>query len=185
MNSSRSDWLRSPRSVALLVAALVMSVVFGTTFLVINSSGADALTYPGEPLTNDQAAAQVIDSAKQIVTVAQLREATGGYSFVSCKNEIEPPYQAALYMNFRLPQNNWVQYLQDVARAMVANGWTDSPAMGEHFGHKLTRDGVTSVFYRNLNDAAFATMRLYGECQNVADHRNDNPAWTEVTGLLG
>ena len=27
-------------------------------------------------------------------------------------------------------------------------------------------------------------MRLYGECRNMGDHRNDNPAWTELTDLL-
>ena len=84
-------------------------------------------------------------------------------------------------MSFRLPQNNWVQYLHDVATAMIAIGWSDSPPMGEHFGRKLTKDGVTSVFHRNLNDTEFATMRLYGECRNMADHRDDNPAWTEVS----
>ena len=26
-------------------------------------------------------------------------------------------------------------------------------------------------------------MRLYGECRNMGDHRNDNPAWTELTDL--
>jgi hypothetical protein len=57
--------------------------------------------------------------------------------------------------------------------------------MGEHFGQKLTRDGVTAIFYRSVNDVGFATMRLYGECRNTADHRNDNPVWTEVTDQLG
>ena len=47
--------------------------------------------------------------------------------------------------------------------------------MGEHFGQKLTKDGVTAIFYRSGNDTDFATMRLYGECRNTADHRNDNP----------
>jgi hypothetical protein len=28
-------------------------------------------------------------------------------------------------------------------------------------------------------------MRLYGECRNTADHRNDNPAWTDITDKLG
>ena len=68
---------------------------------------------------------------------------------------------------------------------MVAHGWTPAPAMGEHFGQKLTKDGVTAIFYRSGNNTDFATMRLYGECRNAADHRNDNPVWTEVTDQLG
>jgi hypothetical protein len=117
--------------------------------------------------------------------MAQLQDATGGYAFVSCKNENEPPYQVAVYMNFRLPQSNSVKYLRDVAASMVAHGWTAAAAMGEHFGQKLTKDGVTAIFYRSVNDTNFATMRLYGECRNTADHRNDNPVWTEVTEQLG
>jgi hypothetical protein len=104
---------------------------------------------------------------------------------VSCTNVNEPPYQVAVYMNFRLPQSNSVRYLRDIAATMVAHGWTPAPAMGEHFGQKLTKDGVTAIFYRSDNNTDFATMRLYGECRNAADHRNDNPVWTEVTDQLG
>ena len=107
----------------------------------------------------------------------------GGYIFLSCKNEVDPPYQAAIYMNFLLPQTNSVKYLREIATAMRAHGWAEAPAMGEHVGKKLTKDGVTSIFYRNLDDANFGTMRLYGECRNMGDHRNDNPAWTELTDV--
>ena len=177
--NSIGGWIRSPQSLALLWAALTMSLVLGAGFVVITRA-TEAPNAGAQPLTDDQAAAQVVDSAKQIVASAQLQQATGGYSFVSCKSEKEPPYQAALNMSFLLPHNNSVRYLHDVAAAMIAHGWTDSPAMGEHFGQKLAKDGVTSVFYRNPDDTEFATMRLYGECRNMSDHRNDNPAWTEV-----
>lgn len=184
MNNNR-DWLRSPPSVALMAAALLASLVLGTAFLVINPSSDPVREARVHPLTDDEAAAQVVASAEEVVAVAGLREATGAYTFVSCHNETDPPYQAAVYMNFHMPQNNWVKYLHDVASAMTSHGWTASPAMGEHFGHKLTKDGVTSIFHRNVNDADFATMRIYGECRNTADHRDDNPAWSEITFQLG
>lgn len=177
MNSS-GGWIRKPQSLALLWAALAMSLVLGASLLVVNRA-ADAPNQDAEPLTDDQAAAQVVDSAKQIVAAARLQEATAGYSFVSCKTGNEPPYQAALYMSFHLPHDNSLQYLHDVGSAMVADGWADSPAMGKQFGQQLTKNGVTSVFHRNP-DTDFATMRIYGECRNMGDHRNDNPAWTEV-----
>jgi hypothetical protein len=182
MISTRADGLRSPWSMALLVAALMMSLVLGAALLVLNNRAADAAGDRGG-LTDAQAAAQVVDSAKQIVRVAQLREVTGGYAFVSCRNASEPPYQVALYMNFPIPQGDSVKYLHDVATAMTANGWSIAPSTAEHFGYKLTRDGVTSIFHRNPNDANFGNMRLYGECRIVADHRHDNPVWTEVTQL--
>jgi hypothetical protein len=183
--NSRDGWLRSPRSVVLLLAALVTVLVAGAGFALLRDLRTDAVILQGAPMTDAQAAAQVLASARQIVSMAQLQDATGGYAFVSCKNENEPPYQAAIYMSFRLPQSNSVKYLRDVAASMVAHGWTPAASMGEHFGQKLTKDGVAVIFYRSVNDTNFATMRLYGECRNTADHRNDNPVWTEVTDQLG
>jgi hypothetical protein len=171
--------------VVLLLAALVAALALGTGLLSLRNLRADAVTLQGAPMTDAQAAGQVLASARQIVSVAQLQDAAGGSAFVSCKNENEPPYQAAIYMSFRLPQGNSVKYLRDVAASMVAHGWARTAAMGEHFGQKLTKDSVTAIFYRSLNDTNFATMRLYGECRNTADHRNDNPVWTEVTDQLG
>ena len=183
--NSRDGWLRSPGSVVLLLAALVTALVMGAALVSLRDLRADAVALHGEPMTDAQAAGQVVASAKQIVSLAQLQDATGGYAFVSCKNENEPPYQAAIYMSFRLPQSNSVKYLRDVAASMAAHGWTPAASMGEHFGQKLTKDGVTAIFFRSVNDTDFATMRLYGECRNTGDHRNDNPAWTEVTDQLG
>ena len=68
---------------------------------------------------------------------------------------------------------------------MVADGWQEAPSMGEHFGMKLTKDGVTATFHENPDAPKFATMRIYGECRNVSDHRNDTPAFTDVTDRLG
>ena len=183
--NSRDGWLRSPRSVVLLLAALVTALVAGAGFVLDRNLRADAVILQGAPLTDAQAAGQVLASARQVVSMADLHDATGGYAFVSCKNENEPPYQAAVYMSFLLPQSNSVKYLRDVAASMVAHGWAPAASMGEHFGQKLTKDGVTAIFYRSVNDTKFATMRLYGECRNTADHRNDNPVWTEVTDQLG
>jgi hypothetical protein len=171
--------------VVVLLAALAAVLAVGASVLLLSDRDAGAVDLQGEPMTDAQAAGQVVESAKQIVGMAGLREATGGYAFVSCTNENEPPYQVAIYMKFRLPQSNSVKYLRDVTASMVAHGWTLAPAMGEHFGQKLTRDGVTAIVFRTVNDTDFATMRLYGQCRSTADHRNDNPVWTEVTDQLG
>lgn len=183
--NSRDGWLRSPRSVVLLLAALVTALVVGEGLVSLRDLRTDAVILQGAPMTDAQAAGQVLASAKQIVRTARLEDATGGSAFVSCKNENEPPYQAAIYMSFRLPQSNSVEFLRDVAASMAVHGWAPAASMGEHFGQKLTRDGVTAIFYRSVNDTNFATMRLYGECRITADHRNDNPVWTEVTDKLG
>ena len=168
-----------------LLAALVTVIAVGATVLWFTDRAAETVPLQGDPMTDAQAAGQVVAAAKQIVDIAQLHGATGGYAFMSCKNKNEPPYQAAFYMNFRLPHDDSVKYLHDVAAAMTARGWAGAPAMGEQFGQKLTKDGVTAVFYGSNNDTGLATLRLYGPCRDTADHRNDNPVWTEVTDQLG
>jgi hypothetical protein len=164
----------------------MISLVLGIGFVVINrspESGVGALGHVS-PLTDEQSRAQAVDAARQIVTVAQLRDANGTIMFLSCTNEHDPPYQPAVYLNFPLPEQNAVKRVREVAAAMVAHGWQESPSIGEHFGLKLTKNGVTSTFHENLDDARFGTMRIYGECRNVTDHRNDNPAYTDITDQL-
>src|SRR6478672_3325839 len=131
--NSRDGRLRSPRSVVLLLAALTtaLSVVAGVLWL--RDRGSDGVPLQGEPMTDAQAAGQVVASAKQIVSTAQLHDAAGGYAFVSCKNENEPPYQVAIYMTFRLPQSNSVKYLRDIrgfhGGARVDSGRLDGRAL--------------------------------------------------------
>lgn len=173
------DRLRSPRYLALLWSALVLALVLGGGFIALVHRGAGS-TDP-DAMSDEQAVAQVVDSAREIVAAGGLRDATGGYTFMSCEGESQPPYQAAFYLTFHLPHNDWARRLHDIESAMVARGWTGSEAMGEHFGRKLTKSGVTSVFYPNTDGKDFAAMRIYGECRNMSDHRTDNPAWTEVT----
>jgi hypothetical protein len=180
----RLAWLRSPRFVVPLLAALVTVIVAGAIVLWLTDRAAEEVPVQGDSMTDAQAAAQVVESARQIVGIAQLHGATGGYAFMSCKDKNEPPYQVAFYMNFALPQVDSVKYLHDVAAAMAARGWAAAPATGENFGEKLTRGGVTAIFYGSANDTGVATLRLYGQCRVTADHRNDNPVWTEVTDQL-
>jgi hypothetical protein len=184
--NGRDGRLSTPHTLVLLLAALVaVFAVAGAGLWWVRTPATVAVHLQGEPMTDAQAAGQVLGSAKQIVGAAALRDATGGYTFASCNDESEPPYQAVLYLNFLLPQSNSITYLNDVAAAMAAHGWSPAATLGEHFGQKLTKDGVMAIFYRNDDTADFATMRLYGECRNTGDHRSDNPVWTEVTGQLG
>jgi hypothetical protein len=36
----------------------------------------------------------------------------------------------------------------------------------------------------NSRDGWLRSPRLYGECRNTSDHRDDNPVWTEVSDQL-
>ena len=186
MSGGNDEWLRSSAARALVLTALVMSLVLGVVFVVITASRSAEPGTLGDaaPMTDEQATNQVVDSAREIVDVARLQHVSGSNVFLSCTSLHDPPYQAAVYLNFRLPETNSVKRIREVAAAMVAHGWRDAPAMGEHFGLKLTKNGVTSTFHEYPDDTKFATMRIYGECRNTSDHQNDNPAFTDITDRL-
>lgn len=169
-----------------MAAAFAMSLVLGIGFLVLASRGDGKNAGGGAaPLSDDQAVGQVVDAARQIVDSASLRGVSGSSVFLSCTSLHDPPYQAAVHLNFVLPETNSYRRIREVAKEMVASGWQEAPAMAEHFGMKLTRDGVTTTFHENPDDPKFATMRIYGECRVTSDHRNDNPAFTDITDRLG
>ena len=90
-----------------MLSALTMSLVLGVGFVVVNASPQAAVGALGNaaPLTDEQSRDQVVDAARQIVTAAELRGVTGGYTFLSCTNEHDPPYQAAVYLNFQMSES--------------------------------------------------------------------------------
>lgn len=177
--SARGDWLRSRSARGLLWATLLMCLALGAGVLTVD--GTDRSPSEGAPpLADDQAVAQVVTAARRIVAVAELQKPSGGYSFQSCSTADEPPYQAVLHATFALPQYDPARYVHEVAEAMTADGWTPSPVVGERFGAKLTRAGVTALISREGTDTPSATLRLYGECRNWGSHRDDDPVWSEV-----
>jgi hypothetical protein len=185
-SGKRGEWLRSPWARALIAAALMVSLLLDGAFLSVgrlHSSPAGSLDHPADPVTDDQSEAQVVGPARQIVTVARLQKPTAGYLLMSCKNRDDPPYQGAIYMNFALPaEARDDTYFRNIAAAMVAHGWSEGlPPNQQLYGRTLHKDGVTAIVFRNSDDANVGIMRLYGQCRNVNDHRNDTTAWIDIT----
>jgi hypothetical protein len=174
--------LRSRPGRSLLAATYALCLLLGAATVVVLRPAATA---PVEPLTDAQSVEQVVGAARQIVGLAGLAAPSGGYAFVSCADDDRPPYQAAVHVDFRLPGNNAPRVLRQEADALTAAGWTVAPSADEHFGHKLTAGAVTAVLFRNADRRDFGTLRVYGECRNLGDHRFDDPAWTDITGRLG
>lgn len=158
--------------------------MLGAAALLIDGSRSPdpyARDLPADSLTADQASSRVVDAAADIVAAAHLRDPSGGVALRSCVNAQDPPFQAVIFMTFVLPQGNSVGYLNDVATAMIAEGWSDTGVAAEHFGHKLARQGIVAVFFRATERTDVATMRLFGEC---AVHSRTSSAWTEITERL-
>jgi hypothetical protein len=181
-NGNRTRRAGPLRSLVLLLGVLAAVVAAGAVFLVVRMRG-DVANPPAQPLSDEQTKTQVIEPAKQIVTVADLRGASGGYILMSCRNEADPPYQGEIYATFDLPTS--VDYFDRVAAAMVPRGWHKGLPPNQYlFGTTLYKDGVTVILYRDPDRRTSGVMKVYGECRNTANHRNDSTGWTDITDQL-
>jgi hypothetical protein len=180
----RSRWARPA-----IAAALAVPLALGGAFLAVDrlhTTPSDVLDHPGNPASDEQTEAQVVEAARQIVAAAGLQTTTAGYLLMSCKNRDDPPYQGAIYLTFALPAGSGPDtYFPAVAGALVGRGWKEGLPPADHtFGKTLTKDAVTAVIYRTDDDISLGVLRLYGECRNTNDHRNDSTAWVDVTAQL-
>lgn len=182
VNGSRSGRAGPSQLLVLVLVVLAAVVAGGAAFLVLRTR-AEALNRPAQPLSDEQTKTQVIEPAKQIVAVANLRGASGGYILMSCRNEADPPYQGAIYVTFDLPRS--VDYFDQVAAAMVPHGWQKGLPPNQYlFGTTLSKGGVTAMLYRDPDRLTSGIMKVYGECRNTGNHRNDNTGWTDITDQL-
>lgn len=126
-------------------------------------------------LTDEQAMAQVIDAAREIVRVAGLRDVTGGFMFEACNDQGRPPYRGHVEMSFAIPDGaDPDEYFREIAAALVAKGWTDGPPRGMcPFGEVVHSPAVMAVVCRASGNAARGSVQVSGQCANMTDHGRD------------
>lgn len=188
-DSAHGDLLRTRQVRAAIAAALAIPLLLGGVFLLVDrfhSSPDDYLDNPANPINDDQAQAQVVEPAKQIVSVAGLHTTSAGYLLMSCRNRADPPYQGAIYLTFALPAGVRADvYLGKTAAVLASHGWAEGlPPSTDAFGKTLSKDDVTAIISRHGDDDRLGVLRLYGQCRNTSDHRNDTTAWSDITGQL-
>jgi hypothetical protein len=181
--------LRSPAARALTLVVLATSLVVGGAYVAIDrlhSTAADAVEHPGPAATDAQTQSEVVEHARDIVTITGLRQPSAGYLLMSCKNRDDPPFQGAIYMDFQLPSEvSADQYFRGVAAAMVAHGWREGLPPNQHlFGRNLSKDGVNAILYPDGDSSARGVARIYGQCHDMSDHNGAKAEWIDITDRL-
>ncbi|HTX95510.1 MAG TPA: hypothetical protein VME67_12035 [Mycobacterium sp.] len=185
----RVERLRSKQIRALIAAALAVSLLLGGAFVVVDrlhSTTSDVLDHPANPVGDDQSQAQVVESAKHIVTLTGLHTSSAGYMLMSCKDRDDPPYQGAIYLTFALPDAAQADtYFPAVAAMLVDHGWTQGLSPNNHpFAKTFSKEAVTVIIYRHDDDPSLGVLRVYGQCRNMNDHRKDTTSWVDLTDQL-
>jgi hypothetical protein len=189
VNDDDSSGPRSPAARALTLVILSTSLIVGGVYLAVDrlhAKASDAVQHPGPAATDAQTQTDTVLHARDIVAIAGLRQPTGGYLLMSCKNRDDPPYQGAVYLDFQLPTDvSPDQYIRTVAAAMVARGWREGLPANQHmFGRNLSKDGVNAILYPDRDTPTHGVARIYGQCHDITDHRGAKAEWTDITDRL-
>jgi hypothetical protein len=131
---------------------------------------------PVQTLSDADTMKQVVDPAKTIVAVAALQDVSAGFDYEACNDQGAPPYRGRLDMGFRIPDGiEPKKYFQRLAQTMVTqgNGWYDGPPPGKNpFGTVIHTDTVFAVIGQNPVAKEDGYVHIFGECRNMADHRD-------------
>ncbi|WP_199182821.1 hypothetical protein [Mycobacterium sp. 4858] len=172
---------------ALLTSVLVVAVLLGGCAPVQEKPPASGPTNPYEdtahPMSDDQTRAQVIEPARQIVAAANLDGVSGAFSFASCNDQGDPPFQGTVTLSF-LIHGDPDAYFQQVRTAMIAHGWSDGAPPGQHYhGATLNKDGVAASISFMPSDHSYGQIILDGQCRNMGNHKGEGQ-WTNINDQL-
>ena len=143
----RHRWSRRALLAAVAVVAMLIVLIGGCSLVMHkphSAGSSNSVDDSAHPLTDDQAMAQVVQPAKEIVAAADLQSVSGGFSFASCNDQGDPPYMGEVTLSFLL-RGDPDAYFQHVRAAMIAHGWNDGAPPGQHyFGTTLNKEGAVS-----------------------------------------
>ncbi|MGX9788706.1 hypothetical protein [Mycobacterium sp. MMS18-G62] len=164
--------MRVNRIAAMLVAALAVS---GCSDVVTN------------PISPDQARAQVMDAARDIVNTLHADVVSADFFFDSCSDEGRGPYRGRVKFWFWMPADHSAPVPEAaVIEPLTANGWRTNADTKSH-APTLARNGVDAIVTvaPATEGNGHAGVDLLGECRDTHDHNADHTTVPEdVTSQL-
>jgi hypothetical protein len=134
-----------------------------------------------DPISAQQARAQVVDAARDIVTAlhAELTEAT--FTYEPCNDQGEPPFRGVADVSFWMPgvPHDEVIDPQTVISALVADGWSTDSDFRSH-APTLRKNNVNAILtvvpppLPGEPNTSHVGVDLYGQCRDTFDHRTDH-----------
>jgi hypothetical protein len=164
--------VRVNRIVAVLVAVLAAN---GCSDVVTN------------PISPEQARAQVMDAARDILATLHADVASADFFFDSCSDQGRGPYRGRVKFWLWMPTDHGTAVPQTaVVEPLTASGWRTNDNAKSHAA-TLTRDGIDAIVTVAPQPAGngHAGVDLLGECRDTHDHNADHTTVPEdVTSQL-
>ena len=139
------------------------------------------------PFTPEQAKAQVVDAAKEIVSVTNL-PVVKGESVVyldSCNDQGEAPFRGTAVIWYSLAPSRQAAQADTAAflQALEKAGWTVRP--NEYGGPPMSaeKNGVTADFHVQGQGTAARGITVRGECRDVTTTKETRPDGEQIPGF--
>lgn len=132
----------------------------------------DAVT---NPLSPEQARAQVMDAARQIVSTLGADVVSADFFFDSCSDQGRGPYRGRVKFWFWMPGDHGTAVAPAaVIDPLTASGWQSDSDAKSH-APTLKRDGVDAIVTVAPQPAGngHAGVDVLGECRDTHDHDAD------------
>ncbi|MGV0674749.1 hypothetical protein ABQE62_00980 [Mycolicibacterium fortuitum] len=143
-----------------------------------------------EPMTPQQARAQVIDAGKELVRDLGLRGnlTRTTFTYESCTDDNKGPFRGKLVMVFWMPgaaRSAPVDPATLIA-PLQQHGWQGDPDFHSHSSATLQKNDVEAVveLMYVLPLGGHARVTLYGQCRDTYDHSKDPFDRGDVTAEL-
>lgn len=120
------------------------------------------------PITPEQSKAQVVDAAKDIVSILNLPVQSAIFWRSSCNDQGEAPFRGRVLISLPLASSldasdaevaQWTQQLQ-------TEGWTTDSTAHTH-GTALTKNSVAVDFWPQSTARTIRGVELLGECRDL------------------
>lgn len=121
------------------------------------------------PMSPEQSRAQVVDAAKEIVSILELPVVSAHFWRSSCNDQGDPPFQGGVRIWYPLAPNSEASDAQVAGwvRVLRTKGWaTPGPDYHTH-ATALIKNGVSVTFDRQGVGRKNNGIELLGECRDV------------------
>lgn len=172
-----THWRRVIGAIGPFIAAAVLAGCVGNVVL--------------DPMTPQQARAQVIDAGKELVQDLGLRGnlVETIFTYESCTDNNKGPFRGKLVLVFWMPGADRTTPVdaETVTAALQQHGWQGDPDFHSHSTAALEKNNVKAnvdVVTTAPPPVAHASIDLYGQCRDTYDHSKDPFDRGDVTAEL-
>jgi hypothetical protein len=120
------------------------------------------------PMTPEQAKAQVVDAARDVGRIVELPADRAFFSRSSCNDQGESPFRGQVNIFYAVPADpvDAGAAFDKIKSQLQAAGWTSDGDFKSH-GTTLKKNSVEAVLYPADASVADVLVILYGECRDT------------------